>query len=140
MIDFLRVKKLKEMSPKERGTLLEKLKACSRCTSWRHSRQSCPSPPTKCSTAKSDGTKCDKDHSYLVHDSGVAYCGVTKSLQSSSTSSSKFSNQNNDPSFSDVNIDQPTVYYLQDVPVNNTNIVARTFFDNGSNRVLIRDD
>ena len=133
-------KKFKDMSPKERGTLLEKLKACSRCTSWRHSRQSCPSPPTKCSTAKSDGTKCDKDHSYLVHDSGVAYCGVTKSLQSSSTSSSKFSNQNNDPSFSDVNIDQPTVYYLQDVPVNNTNIVARTFFDNGSNRVLIRDD
>jgi hypothetical protein len=29
---------------------------------------------------------------------------------------------------------------MQDVPINNTDILARTFFDEGSNRVLIRDE
>ena len=32
-------KKFSDMTPKERGTLLERLKACPRCTSWRHDKQ-----------------------------------------------------------------------------------------------------
>ena len=31
------------------------------------------------------------------------------------------------------------MYYLQDVHVKSTDILARTFFDSGSNRVLVRD-
>ena len=126
-------KKFKEMNPKERGNLLGKLKACPRCTSWRHTRQSCPGQPVKCSADNINGSKCGKDHSYMVHDSGVAYCNLARSSLSSSTSSSS-------TKFSDVNIDQKTVYYLQDVPVNNTDILARLFYDKGSNRVLIRDE
>ena len=121
------------MNPKERGNLLGKLKACPRCTSWRHTRQSCPGQPVKCSADNINGSKCGKDHSYMVHDSGVAYCNLARSSLSSSTSSSS-------TKFSDVNIDQKTVYYLQDVPVNNTDILARLFYDKGSNRVLIRDE
>ena len=133
-------KKFKEMTPKERGTLVEKLKGCCRCTSWRHSRQNCSGQPVKCSADSSNGSKCCKDHSYLVHDSGVMYCAVSKSSLSSSTSSSLLSSLNSNPSFSDVNIEQQTVYYLQDIPVKNTDILSRTFFDDGSNRVLIRDE
>ena len=131
-------KKFKEMSPKDRGILLEKLKACSRCTSWRHSKQNCPGQPAKCSADKPDNSKCGKDHSYLVHDSGIAYCNVARSSQSSKASSTLISPGTT--SFSDVNIDQETVYYLQDIPVKDTEILGRTFFDEGSNRVLIRDE
>ena len=74
-----------------------------------------------------------------MHDSGVAYCSVAKSY-SSKTSSTLLTSVTSNEGFSDVNIDQETVYYMQDVPINNTDILARTFFDEGSNRVLIRDE
>ena len=133
-------KKFKEMSVKERGTLLEKFKGCVRCTSWRHSKSNCPSQPAKCSTEKTDGSKCGKDHSYLVHDSGVAYCNVARS-----SSPRSFPNSANDTAedileFDHVDIDQTTVYYIQDVPIKNSEIPARTFYNEGSNRVLIRDE
>ena len=100
-------KKFKEMSPKDRGILLEKLKACSMCTSWRHSKQNCPGQPAKCSADKPDNSKRGKDHSYLVHDNGIAYCNAARSSQSSKASSTLISPGNT--SFSDVNIDHKTV-------------------------------
>ena len=42
--------------------------------------------------------------------------------------------------FSTVDTEQETVYYMQDIKVKNSDTLARTFFDEGSNRVLIRDD
>ena len=149
-------KKFSEMTPKERGTLLEKLKACPRCTSWSHNKQNCPLKPTSCSVDLPNNTKCGKDHSYLVHDSGIIYCNAVKSSMQNivndhasvykSNSTHSYNSSSNktqtlaNPDFSDVNIDQQTAYYMQDIPVKNTELLARTFFDDGSNRVLIRDE
>ena len=132
-------KKFKDMSPKDRGTLLESLKACSRCTSWRHSKQRCPGQPVKCSADLPSSQKCGKDHSYLVHDSGVAYCNAARSTVPDRGSPIVDCSESS-PSFAGVNIDQETIYYMQDVQVKNTDILARAFYDDGSNRVLIRDE
>ena len=130
-------KKYKELTAKERGTLLEKLKGCIRCTSWRHSKASCPGQPAKCSTDKPDGSKCGRDHSYLVHDSGVAYCALATS---SAHKDVHITDAEELSQFAEVDINQATAYYMQDIPVKNTKIAARTFYDEGSNRVLIRDE
>ena len=122
-------KKFKEKTDIERGQYLEELQGCSRCTSWKHAKDKCTSKVVKCTVDNSDGTKCEQDHSYLVHGSGVAYCNVAKL---SFTGSSQIK--------TDIDIDQATVYYLQDVPIAHTNVQARVFYDEGSNRVLIRDE
>ena len=78
---FFTCKKFKEVSVQERCRLLEMVDGCIRCTSWRRNIASCPSQVVKCSADKPDGSKCGRDHSFLVYDSGIAYCNFAKSCQ-----------------------------------------------------------
>ena len=133
-------KKFKDMSAQERGTMIETLKGCPRCLSWRHDKTKCSSQVVKCSVDVGNGQKCGLDHSYLVHDSGVAYCNMLKTLPGDPTSLLKpVLEEDNSSDFANVDVDQTTVPYMQDVSVVGCDEKARVFFDEGSNRVLIRD-
>ena len=69
-----------------------------------------------------NGSRCHKDHSKMVCNSGVAYCLATK------TSHIKGGAK--------VDEFQETLHYMQDIPVNKK-ATGRVIWDNGSNRVLI---
>ena len=133
---FFTCKKFKDMSVQERGRLLEMVNGCIRCTSWRHNKASCPSQIVKCSADKLDGSKCGRDHSFLVHNSGIAYCNVPKSYQKAISTNKQIAVAD----YGHVDTELDIVYYLEDIPVKNSADVARCFYDEGSNRVLIRDD
>ena len=74
---------------------------------------------------------CNKDHSKLVCGSGVAYCTqlAVRAKQYRSESS-------------EIDQELPTIPYLQDITVQTEvgRSTARTFWDDGSNRVLINND
>ena len=72
------------------------------------------------------------DHSKLVCGSGVAYVCTSKVVSSLSSSSASNS----------LDEDAPIISYLQDVPIScgNSSVGARTFWDCGSNRVLVNED
>ena len=110
---------------------LEKHASCSRCTSWTHKKDSCKSQPISC-REEIDGTLCGKDHSRLVCQSGIPYC-TSLSVKAVSSSNGGASN---------IDEDMPTVPYLQDLVVqcNGSGFIARTYWDTGSNRVLINND
>ena len=65
------------------------------------------------------------DHSKLVCNSGVAYCLAAHSTLEGEGQS-------------DVNVFEESLHYVQDIPINKGNI-ARVFWDNGSNRVLVNN-
>ena len=86
------------------------------------------------------GSRCTGDHSKLLHGSGNVYCGVAraKGFQSNSSSNKVSRNRLEDP-FSVVNESEVAIYFLQDIPLKNNEVVARTLWDKGSNRVLVRE-
>ena len=106
------------MSSKQRAEAIEKVSGCPRCTSWAHDKSQCLSSLIDCKEIV-NGSQCHRDHSRVVCNSGVAYCLMTKS---------------DSPK---VDILQPTLHYLQDIPVNNDTVASRVLWDDGSNRVLI---
>ena len=65
-----------------------------------------------------------------MHNSGIAYCNVAKSYQKAISTNKLVA----------VDTELDIVYYLEDIPVKNSADVARCFYDEGSNRVLIRND
>ena len=72
-----------------------------------------------------NGSRCHKDHSSLVCNSGIAYC-----LAARTHSSSKIG---------EIDVMEPTLPYCQDIIVNK-HTVSRVFWDDGSSRVLINND
>ena len=115
---FVTCKRFSDMSTRQRAELIEKSAGCPRCTSWSHNKLQCTSQVIDCKEVI-NGMQCHKDHSRLVCNSGVAYCLSTKT----------------EPL--DTELFQPTLHYLQDVPVNNDVDPARILWDDGSNRVLV---
>ena len=122
----------RSMSEQERGELLEKHKACARCTSWLHMRCSkdCKAPKNSCGRSLGNGVKCKSDHSKMVCGSNVVYCASAKLADSNFPSKLA--------AIPDLTAE--TMMLLQDVNVRSGNIQssARTLWDKGSNRVLIR--
>ena len=127
---FLNCPKFKNMTAKLRGETLQKFSSCSRCTSWLHQKDACKVSPVDCKE-QIDGVVCGQDHSRLVCQSGIPYC-TSLALNAGLGDSSNISH---------INEDAPTIPYIQDLPVQNNNnmIEARTYWDNGSNRVLINN-
>jgi hypothetical protein len=152
-----------KLSIKDRAAALEKYQCCSKCTSWHHKKNSCPSL-AKCGKLVS-GKQCFGEHSSMVCGSGSAYCGSirvlahgssVRSSSSSTESSSTLSscnlssesseiNTSNDSSFSVESdsdnenfpeVDAVTLLLLQDLKVLGS-VSARSCWDNGSNRVLV---
>ena len=122
---FLSCKKFNDMAIVARAAQIQKSKGCARCLSWNHTKDVCRMPANSCNNDLGNGRKCKGDHSKLLCGSGNPYCAANMA-----TSSEEFSSTN-------INVD--TVYYLQDIPVANCAEPARVFWDDGSNRVFIRD-
>ena len=118
--------KFNDMNSKQRGETLQKAGGCARCTSWNHNKSVCRIDVIDCQETI-NGSRCHKDHSRLVCNSGVAYCLASRSVP--------------DKNSPDINVFQETLHYLQDIPVNKSRGgQARTIWDNGSNRNLINND
>ena len=118
----------REMSKKQRAQTLEKFDACVRCTSWLHKRSNCTSYPVQKCTETVGGVQCGLDHSKMVCGGGIAYINTVQTGNKSSN-------------FVDESV--PTLSWLADVPVvtkGGDRSEARTFWDTGSNRVLINNE
>ena len=124
---FINCRKFSDMSIQQRAAAVEKVKGCARCTAWGHQRKDCRMRPNSC-FADTGTSKCNGDHSKLLHGSGNVYCAA---LSAGSAGS-------NPDIFSCVKEEEDTVYYLQDIPVSKSQDTARVLWDRGSNRVLIR--
>ena len=121
---FIQCKKFNDMTSRQRAEVLEKFGGCARCTAWGHKKAQCYLNMVDCSQMI-NGSRCHKDHSRLVCNSGVAYCLAARSSGGSS--------------FDDIDELQATLHYTQDIPINKGE-TARTLWDDGSNRVLINND
>ena len=115
--------KFGDMTFKQRAETIQKAGGCSRCTSWKHKRSDCRLAVVDCYETISE-SRCHRDHSKMVCNSGVAYCLASKSLSE---------NQ-----FSDIDVFPVTLHYVQDIIVNRGE-KGRTVWDDGSNRVLINN-
>ena len=122
---YLSCKKFNDMAIAARAAQVQKSKGCARCLSWNHARSLCKMQANNCNNDLGGGRKCTGDHSKLLCGSGNPYCAA-----SSATSCEEFED-------TDIHVD--TVYYLQDVPIANCPEPARVFWDDGSNRVFIRE-
>ena len=134
---LLSCKKFNDMGVAARAKAVEKSKGCPRCTSWNHARDKCKMQANSCNKDDSAGVKCKGDHSRLLCGSGNAYCYAART---------KFvpEPKKNDTAATDdfdvVNEAADTVPYFQDIPVEGYDVKARTFWDRGSTRVLIRQE
>jgi hypothetical protein len=126
---FINCRKFSDMSTQQRAAAVEKVKGCARCTSWGHQRKDCRMRPNSC-FADTGTSKCNGDHSKLLHGSGNVYCAALSAGAGGS----------NPDIFSCVKEEEDTVYYLQDIPVSKSQDTARVLWDRGSNRVLIREE
>ena len=120
---FISCNKFSDLNTVERAKIVEKAGGCARCLSWKHKRDYCRMKANSCGKEIS-GSKCTGDHSRLVCGSGSAYCAAL-TVQSASTST--------------VDQGQTTVFFIQNIPVKESDKPAKVFWDTGSTRVLIRD-
>ena len=121
---YLSCRKFNDLSVVARAQQVQKSKGCARCLSWNHARDSCRMPMNNCNNDLAGGVKCKGDHSKLVCGSGIAYCAAA-SVHSDE--------------FGDLENVGETVFFLQDIPLVNCEKDARVFWDDGSNRVFIRN-
>ena len=126
--------KFSDMNSKQRAEAIEKTSGCPRCTGWKHKKADCKMPVRDCRETV-NGSRCHKDHSKLVCNSGVAYCLAAKSISAKSATIKSAASK----SSVDIDVFQPTLHYLQDIIVNREES-ARTLWDDGSNRVLVNND
>ena len=138
---FTTCESFRKMAKKERAGVLEKNKACSRCTSWKHNKDSkdCIAPQNSCGFDKDgSGSKCSGDHSRMVCGSGNIYCAAAK-FSKNVRKTSPTSKATDIVDTQELQAD--TILLLEDVTVKlgSSSTQARTFWDAGSNRVLIND-
>ena len=149
---FLSCKKFNDLTVAARAKNVEKTNGCPRCLSWNHSRDKCRMPANNCGKEDSAGTKCKGDHSKLLCGSGNAYCFAVKGMRVEGNNAAESGLGRDDQhhgqvggasvngaDFSHVDESADTVFYLQDIPVEGHDQKARTFWDEGSSRVLIRE-
>ena len=118
-------KKFKDMNIAQRSTAIEGCNGCPRCTSWKHQRADCKMKANNCGY-KTGSTVCQGDHSKLVHGSSNVYCAALNA-------------HNNSKTFAGINEQEETIFFIQDIPVKGSRFKARTMWDKGCNRVLIRE-
>ena len=146
---FISCKKFQDMTVDVRASSVQKCKGCPRCLSWNHGRNDCKMPANSCNKDLGNGTKCKGDHSKLLCGSGNPYCAAVFSqpqsvvMHSISTSLDPDAEDKDRPNAADLKIVDESVecvFYLQDIPVENTEERARVFWDEGSNRIFIRHE
>ena len=135
---FSSCEQFRNMSEKDRASVLERNKSCSRCLSWNHDRSSkdCKAPKSSCGLDKGSGNLCKSDHSRMVCGSGSVYCAsvrFSKKVQKSSSDQKE--------KFSSAELEAETLMLLEDVKINSSSkfLSGRVLWDGGSNRVLINN-
>ena len=123
---FLSCRKFNDLSVVSRAQQIQKSKGCPRCLSWNHNRDSCKMQGNNCNNDLPGGIKCKGDHSRLLCGSGNPYCAAAT--------------VHSDSEFAEIEDVGDTVFFLQDVPLVNCGKKARIFWDDGSNRVFIREE
>ena len=114
------------MNLQQRAATVESANGCARCTSWKHKRQDCKMKSNSCGYVNGS-IVCQADHSKLLHGTTNVYCAAMNAHSSSENL------------FSCVKENEETVFYIQDIPTVGSKFKARTMWDKGCNRVLIRD-
>ena len=135
---FFKCTKFHDMNVSQRAAAVQQANGCPRCTSWKHQRNSCQMKPNSCGE-NVNGSKCNADHSKLLHGSGNVYCGAARSGGVCSKSNILPCGSDNSDPFSIVNETEVAVFFIQDIPLNKSKTFCRTLWDKGSNRVLVRD-
>ena len=101
------------MNLQQKSEAVEKCNGCPRCTSWNHKRTDCKMKANSCGINSGSGA-CTGDHSKLLHGTTNVYCAALKVKISHVTTSP-------DDPFTCVQDDQETVFFLQNIPVKNSN-------------------
>ena len=122
-------------SPEERIEMATRLSVCFSCTSWLHKTEDFPLKHKTCN--HKEGTNiCNEEHSRWFHvpSKVVNTSKVTVVSKENENSAEIVAAVSNHEQTTD------TLLQIQDVKVHGTEILARTFFDAGSNAVLISHD
>ena len=121
-------------SVRERGELIEKIKGCYKCTSWRHLGDSCFIKSKSNCTDTTGGVSCNGAHHKLLHGSGVAFCHKVEVVvnQTELVDSEVIHNDDTD---NPPDATRPVLLEIQSVKVHDQ--VAKIMFDNGSTAVLV---
>ena len=120
-------------SAKDRGELIEKLKGCYKCTSWKHLGDQCFIK--KNCTDKTGGTTCAGAHHKLLHGSGVAFCHKVRVVANSSEVAESGTHIARYDTDYPPDMTQPVLLEVQSVKVHGHR--ATVMFDNGGTAVLI---
>ena len=121
-------------TPKERGELIEKIKGCYKCTSFKHKGNGCYIRKTDNCTVTTGGVACAGAHNKLLHGSGIAFCHkVQVTVNANAMSDLSHSGQANTERPPDVM--QPVLLEIQQLKVHG--LSAKLMWDNGSSAALV---
>ena len=113
---------------KEKGEMVSRLKACYKCTSWKHLAEKCNN--TRTCTVMTGGQKCNGKHNYILHGSGVAFCHAQVVMAEGT---------GEDPAHDDVqnlpDMNQPVLLEIQAIKIHN--VMAKLMWDGGSSGALV---
>ena len=123
------------MLPKERGELVEKLKACYKCTCFKHQGEACFTRSKSNCSVVSAGAACGGIHHKMLHGSGVAFCHKVcvkaANVRTVDQDASSCEADMNSPP----DIAQPVLLEVQMIEVHN--FKAKVMFDKGSTAALV---
>ena len=112
---------------------MEKLKACYKCTCWKHQGATCYTRSKSNCNVLSAGTACGGVHHKLLHGSGVAYCHKVHVEIAKAQSVGHMSKT--DDTLVPPDMSQPVLLEVQAISINK--VVAKVMFDNGSTAALV---
>ena len=122
-------------SPRERGELLEQIKGCYKCTSWKHLGDACFSKNKSNCTVVSAGSACAGVHHKLLHGSGVAFCHKIAVQIANTASVDSRSDTIDDDVMGMPDMSQPVLLEVQEIKVNG--VLSKVMWDNGSTAALV---
>ena len=122
-------------SVKERGELVEKLKGCYKCTSFKHSADGCfIRGKTNCKVM-TGGTACSGAHHKMLHGSGVAFCHKVSVTAVNAHTIADNAGVSSDDLETPPDLNQPVLLEVQHVPVSGT--MSKIMFDNGCSVAIV---
>ena len=118
---------------KERGEIVEKAKACYKCTGWFHQGDACFIKTRSNCSVVAGGKACGGVHHKLLHGSGVAFCHKVHVVAADGDREDDQLDQDRPAGLPDINA--PVLLEIQTIVVNS--VGAKTMWDGGSSGALI---
>ena len=122
-------------TPRERGELLEKLKGCYKCLSWKHKGDSCYTKSKSNCTVTTSGTACAGIHHKLLHGSGVAFCHKVQIKVAATTLLTTEDGAMEDDLSKPPDLSQPVLLEMQNIKVHG--LGCNVMWDKGSTAVIM---